>query len=114
MDVYNEILMNIANYDEPEQLRNLLQNYRSLRALFHLGDTVAGSIYIDLHTALSSGSLTHLQLQCIVLHLVDGMSLLEVAFELDKAKTTIQGHVEGGIRRLGSCLLSGELYRDGG
>lgn len=110
IETYNYQLMIIADYDDEALIKKLLKNFHNLEALAQAGDSVACSIYVDLKTALNSPCLTVLQRDCVIAHLIEKEPLNQIAQDLAKDKSTIQGHVDKGIEKIKKALNSGTLY----
>lgn len=105
--VYNTTLMNIANYEDTAQLKNLLKNYESLGNLRFRGDTVAHSIWLDLTEAIESNAMTITQKRCVIGYFIEKMTFQELAELYDRDKSTIRHNVNGGVKRIQKMLLGG-------
>lgn len=107
--VVNEPLLNIANYENEAQLRNLLKNHTNLRRLFAMGDSVAGAICVDLELALTC--LTPRQQLCVRWNLMDRIPALEVARALKVDEASVRESVKSGVQRMSRALTDGTVSR---
>lgn len=110
VEVFNQRLMNIANYDDLAQLRNLLANLHNLEALAVTGDSVAASIAVDLKAALDNGLLTCSQRRYLVLHFLDKEPYAQLARDYHLDEATIRAHILAAVKRLQQVLNDGKLY----
>ena len=111
--VYNNALMDVADYTNTKCLKMLLSNFDGLEQLFLKGDTVAGAILIDLKTKLGFYDirecvLTDLQRESIILNLIYGLPQNDVAKVLNVQQRMISYYVNQGLAIL-SDSLEGKL-----
>jgi hypothetical protein len=110
VQVYNQQLMGMADYNNLKVLKMLYRNLTNMRSLAESGDSVATCIYIDLSTALESGVLTASQKLYITEHLLNSNTIAEIAMDYNKAESTICEHIDGGLKRIQKALREGNLY----
>lgn len=112
IETYNFGLMNIADYSNKTQLKNLLKNFSNLLELAQCGDTVAASIYVDLKESLDPTKqiLTETQHNCIIRHFIQRMTLEEISILEGNDATAVKYCIDRGILRIQAALLDGRLY----
>jgi len=112
IETYNFTLMQIADYSNIKQIKNLLRNYSNIFELAQCGDGVALSIYVDLKESLDPKHqvLTEIQLRCINLYYLDRWTLQEIGEHYERDESTISENINGGIKRIQKALLNGILY----
>lgn len=111
IDIYNQPLINIANYEDRNMLIKLLTNYKNLEHLAKMGDGVASAILVDLQMAIFKGSLTEIQQYTIIQHFIYKYTTRELGEMLGKHDTTILENIHLGLKKISNDLISGKLYK---
>lgn len=109
-NIYNFQLMQFADYSDLKKLRFLLERFYELEELGACGDSVAASIWIDLKTALNSDLVSKPQRECLVLVVINGHTLSEVAIKRDITENSVHGLVRRGIVSMQKALKEEELF----
>lgn len=107
IELYNNRLNALADYDDTSRLKKLFKNFHNLVNLSEYGHGDAMSIVLDLETSLKSNCLTDFQRQCITSHLIENSTLREVASDMNKSTSTINQAVTGGLKNIQKLLREG-------
>ena len=110
MDSCNWNLLERADYEDFDSMKEMLvlYNWHKLRAA--KGDSVALSILVDLHTAIYSGVLTRKQLEVVELYCMHNITQENIAAALGVNQRAISYRINGAVKVIQKTLLSGELF----
>ena len=92
--------LDYINYADFKTIKNLLMQYNRLEQYAAKGNTAWHSIKIDLDIALECSRLTDKQLYCIEQHLINNITLENIAEDLDITEKNVKKHVDCAITKI--------------
>lgn len=100
--------LDFIDYANPAEVKKLLKKYNKLRAYAEKGNTAWHSVKIDLDEALNKVKLTDKQRYCIEEHLINGLTLNDVAELMQITTTNVKKHVDVAILKIVRYLATPE------
>lgn len=105
-------LLNRADYEDFDKLKEMLVLYNTHKRNAARGDSTAHAILIDLTEAIYSGVLTEKQLEVVELYCMHSMTHEAIGTYLEISKQSVGERIHGAIKCIQKMLISGELFSE--